>query len=56
MNLDRYDKVRASTFGLKRGNKIAVIRAEGNITGAASGGLGGGGQSIKADQACPTSG
>ena len=50
VSLERYDKVRASTFGLKRGNRIAVIRAEGAITGAASGGLGLGGQSIKADQ------
>ena len=46
MKLDRYDKVKASTFGLKRGNRIAVIRAEGAITGAASGPLGAGGTSI----------
>ena len=48
VRLERYGKVRASTFGLKRGAKIAVIRAEGAITGEASGGLGAGGPSIKA--------
>ena len=52
VKLERYSKVRASTFGLKRGARVAVIRAEGAIVGAASGPLGAGGTSINAQKVC----